>query len=293
MFLESAAKIKEAIESLTASHLDSSAIKFAVAYWGQGAEDLLRVDRRYVIVCNLSSGGTNPFVIRKIRDMKNVDLKQHDRLHAKVCIFSTGSLITSANFSTNGLWLEGEDTAGLEEAGWQTTADDDDYVRALMWFDRLRTCARPISDGDITRAEKTWDSRKSSVQQIPPLNSLFLPEETMRPSGGRQLFAFTEGWLAVSGMFDGKEMTRREVRIIAGETMLNYHIKKRNLELGSGGGITLTAEGMRHFRSRGGSAKSRIQYQMDVADWIEFFTAGIARGCCENIRPSNRLKLDR
>jgi hypothetical protein len=60
----------------------------AVAFWGQGAESIIYPKRRgsLRIICNLRSGATNPDTINSLRQKKGVELKQHDRLHAKVIV---------------------------------------------------------------------------------------------------------------------------------------------------------------------------------------------------------------
>lgn len=127
----------------------------AVAFWGAGSEEWL-TGPEAKIICNLRSGGTNPFALR---NMKGVSIKQCDDLHAKVYIGQDRVIITSANASANGLGLENSEQAGWIEAG--TYLSDTDVAQA--WFDdfwELRS--RPISNADWLKAESDWTSRQRS-----------------------------------------------------------------------------------------------------------------------------------
>ncbi len=57
--------------------------KLAVAFWGQGAGEKLEIPKGAKIVCNLTSGGTNPNEIRALIK-QGVNVKQHNSLHAKI-----------------------------------------------------------------------------------------------------------------------------------------------------------------------------------------------------------------
>lgn len=86
----------------------------AVAFWGRGAESIVhrRRGKPVKIICNLTSGGTNPATIETLQGIDKVILKQCDRLHAKVIVGSKTAVVGSANFSCNGLNLEGEESEG-------------------------------------------------------------------------------------------------------------------------------------------------------------------------------------
>lgn len=69
-FLNSRSEIAKQIRRLFGKVDDICCI---VAFWGRGADELFRnVDENLVertrIVCNLTSGGTNPRVIEELRD---------------------------------------------------------------------------------------------------------------------------------------------------------------------------------------------------------------------------------
>ena len=80
----------------------------AVAFWGRGAEELTRgIGHDNVkIICNLKSGGTNPYVIEVLQHQ---NVRQNDLLHAKVYLGDNAAIVCSANASANGLGFEGRE----------------------------------------------------------------------------------------------------------------------------------------------------------------------------------------
>lgn len=133
----------------------------AVAFWGSGAELVLRPHpgRRIKLICNLASGATNPSVIEALQNMKGVLLKQHDRLHAKVFVGSKSALVGSANFSSNGLNLEGSELSGWEEAGLLTSNPlQIDAIRE--WFSALWEDSSEIKNSDLAEARAKWAQRR-------------------------------------------------------------------------------------------------------------------------------------
>jgi hypothetical protein len=135
----------------------------AVAFWGQGAEKIVhsRPGRKLKMICNLQSGATNPETIDRIRRINQVEVKQHDRLHAKVLAGARAALIGSANLSCNGLNLEAEELKGWEEAGFVTK--DSEQLRVIRtWFRSLWKKARPVEDEDLQDARIRWKRRRST-----------------------------------------------------------------------------------------------------------------------------------
>ena len=135
----------------------------AVAFWGRGAESTVypRLSGSVKMICNLKSGATNPATIQALHDRKGIVMKQHDRLHAKVVIGSKTAVVGSANFSSNGLNLEGEESEGWEEAGLVTNRlADVDQIR--NWFQVMWDNARQIDDRDIEEAKAKWKERGAS-----------------------------------------------------------------------------------------------------------------------------------
>ncbi|QHF00548.1 phospholipase D family protein (plasmid) [Pseudomonas cannabina pv. alisalensis] len=139
--------------------LEESSLDVAVAFWGNGAELHVHPDeaRPIRIICNLMSGGTNPWVIKGfLKRAENnvlVQVRQCDRLHAKVLVGPGQAIIGSANISANGLGLAGSETAHWIEAGVHTTAIDE-VAGAQSWFDQLwnSTNTRTITPDDLARA---------------------------------------------------------------------------------------------------------------------------------------------
>ena len=93
-------------------------VQMAVAFWGAGAMQGLKLENHpnAQLICNLTSGGTNPHEIRKLMKA-GISVRMHNRLHAKVGIVGDQfSFVGSSNMSANGLGFEGSETAFWEEA---------------------------------------------------------------------------------------------------------------------------------------------------------------------------------
>lgn len=159
-FLPDAESISAEIKKLINSQSSELPICIAVAFWGRGSESLI-VDenRKYQIICNLTSGGTNPSVIRKLATINNVDIKQHRTLHAKVVVAEKGAIISSSNFSTNGLMLEGVDSKTWQEAGIMVHQSNHLIQECGAWFKVLWEKAEQITEADLLAAEKAWNQR--------------------------------------------------------------------------------------------------------------------------------------
>jgi hypothetical protein len=145
-------ELRSAIKSI----LSRDGCRCAVAFWGKGANKQLPQDGKgnFKIICNLASGGTNPFEIEKFA--RN-NIRQCDTLHAKVYISDATAIVASSNVSTNGLGLEGVEQAKWIEAGIITR----DVSELSDWFDRLwEHQARSIEPADLKRAKKAWKLRQ-------------------------------------------------------------------------------------------------------------------------------------
>lgn len=138
---------------------EESSLDVAVAFWGKGAEMKVHPDKSKPIriICNLQSGGTNPWVIARFLKRaelnSNIQIRQCDLLHAKVLVGRSQAIIGSANISANGLGLDGAETGRWIEAGVHTTAIDE-VEGARAWFDQLwsSASARAITSYDLARA---------------------------------------------------------------------------------------------------------------------------------------------
>jgi hypothetical protein len=162
-------------KSLTSLISEEKNVDFAVAFWGEGAQDLIpeNTDHTIRIICNLTTGGTNPSVVRsfltRIRDgNSSLQIRHSSRLHAKVVVGSKQALIGSANLSTNGLGLEDESLAHWLEAGIHT-CDLQEIGAAQKWFETLwqSDAVSEINDEDLAAAQIAWD-RKQNAR--PPLD---------------------------------------------------------------------------------------------------------------------------
>ena len=136
--------------------LKEPACRCAVAFWGKDASKKLASDQTTVqIICNLRSGGTNPFEIEKL---PRRNMRRHDTLHAKVYLGAKHAVICSANVSSNGLGLEGIEQAHWVEAGVLLN----DISEISRWFEDLWKESLPISDQDLKAAKVNWKLRQKS-----------------------------------------------------------------------------------------------------------------------------------
>ena|GEM_PF-2143765 len=133
--------------------------RFAVAFWGQDAEDLVHLDgyKKVQIICNLRSGATNPTLIRKLLERHNV--RQLDRLHAKLYWTEHGVIIGSSNASANGLRMEGKEARSLHEAN-VFSSDPDFITNSRKLFECLWAQSSLITKDDLALAQKEYRKRK-------------------------------------------------------------------------------------------------------------------------------------
>jgi HKD family nuclease len=141
---------------------------FAVAFWGKGAIEQLRLEKfadakkKITIICNLMSGACNPLEMRKLLNLKEKNdwtLKFHNELHAKIYWTPSSVIIGSSNVSSNGLCYDGSLEAGLLEANLQT--DDKDAVKVSEgWLRDLAARSNEVTNVSIDLAEKIWISSR-------------------------------------------------------------------------------------------------------------------------------------
>ncbi len=150
-------------------------IHCAVAFWGRGAEDCLRpqpgVDVR--IICNLSSGSTNPDTVKQLmRSFGKDAVRQMADLHAKVYIVDSTMIVGSANASVNGLGFEGREQMGWEEAGCSSPVTE----AAEQWFASCWERGKSITPGDLARARSLYRARRavraSRISTLVPMTFL-------------------------------------------------------------------------------------------------------------------------
>lgn len=134
----------------------------AVAFWGDGIQ-LLFKNRSLEgtrLVCNLSSGGCNPKVVREIQEQFPKDvIRQIDNLHAKVVLGDVSALIGSANFSANGLGLEGSELTKWREASIYTSQPEA-CADLERWFEKIWAASRSITNEDLDAAQLSWNQRR-------------------------------------------------------------------------------------------------------------------------------------
>lgn len=164
MFLSSENYFKE-IQNLVQS---GSNLSLAVAFWGEGAQSLIKRSyqgQRLRLLCNLGSGGTNPKVIRNLlafsHENPDLQLRTMETLHAKLVIGEASAIIGSANFSANGLGLERSECATWVEAGY--LVEDIQQIGSMQaWFDGVWGKSEHITEALLKKAEAQWLKNRAS-----------------------------------------------------------------------------------------------------------------------------------
>lgn len=137
-------------------------IDIAVAFWGNGSETLLsKSNAKKRIICNLGTGGTNPKAIKTIKTQPYAEVKTNIKLHAKIILTDSVLIVGSANFSTNGLHLEGEELLGWNEAAIATD-DPETISSAKAWFQAQWDESHDISSQDLSNAEALWQRGRAN-----------------------------------------------------------------------------------------------------------------------------------
>jgi hypothetical protein len=177
MFLGSSEQIREGIARLIAAHDVTEPIGLAVAFWGAGAEAMLPMDRHFRVICNLSMGGTNPTTIENLMAREGVEVRHLPELHAKVVVAVSGAVVSSANFSANGLGLEGG--AGWQEAGMLIAPDGPEFKKINAWFDARWGVAQPVTETLLSEAARQWHSEEHrlTMNSVAALEASRLPDE--------------------------------------------------------------------------------------------------------------------
>jgi len=168
MFIANASAIHHALTRLSEAQSPERPIKLAVAFWGDGAEGLIRNDRQYRILCNLSTGGTNPTVIQALLERPNTEIRHLPNLHAKVSLFEHAALVSSANFSRNGLWFEAEPSGGWEEAAYELDDHERGFAEAERWFEALFEKSLTISQDVLREAQSMWSAHVGVTMRADP-----------------------------------------------------------------------------------------------------------------------------
>lgn len=117
------------------------------------------------LICNLESGACNPNVIKKLLAMPNIEIKTNAHLHAKCVIQDNAVIIGSANFSANGLALEGNELSGWSELGIMTN-NNNIIDESKAWFSNLWEQSHYLTNDQIEERIKAWDSRRNNRPHI-------------------------------------------------------------------------------------------------------------------------------
>lgn len=138
---------------------NASSAKFCVAYWGAGAgETLAEATSNTEIMCDLMSGATNPFEIKRLIE-KGADVRHVDDLHAKFAIIGAWCYLGSSNMSSNGIGSEGGEAAKLHELN--CVSSDAAVLGALTaWWEHLRASSKPVKRDMLKEAERRWRERR-------------------------------------------------------------------------------------------------------------------------------------
>nr|WP_274522953.1 phospholipase D family protein [Ectothiorhodospira haloalkaliphila] len=116
------------------------------------------------IICNLNSGGTNPYVIQKLRSRANVEVRHSDRLHSKITITDQAAVVGSANYSKDGLGFSSEIATGWIEAAFLVSSNNSEYATIRSWFWDLWLSCKEISNQDIIKAKECWDGKTNNKE---------------------------------------------------------------------------------------------------------------------------------
>lgn len=159
-------------------HLD-----IAVAFWGDGALTQLGLEnpkKKFRILLDLSSGGTNPKVVQSLLKLKPDSIRCVDRLHAKAYIGKSEVAIGSANASANGLGLEGHEATHWHELTAISSQADDIRI-AKNWFNSLWKDSKSITPQLLSDAQKKWKRRQQSRPQPSGQSTDLLTAATANP----------------------------------------------------------------------------------------------------------------
>lgn len=139
-------------------------VRLAVAFWGLGAIDRLGLDRKGLeieVLCNLDSGACNPAEISRLIGLK-AKVRSNPRLHGKVYWTPDAVIIGSSNASSNGLVVEGADSAGWSEAN--ILSFDVTMIQASgEWIKQQWDAGYNIEQKHLSAASALWASRKRAA----------------------------------------------------------------------------------------------------------------------------------
>ena len=145
-----------------------------VAFVGQGSSDWITANFNCKLVCNLTSGATNPNEIETLMKL-GVEVRHHEKLHAKVYSNTTRCIISSANLSANGLGLEAAEQGHWTEIGvLHRSGEDGVYAECRDWVRNIWDNAEEVvQDSDLLKtAKERWVPHRKNKPQLESPSSL-------------------------------------------------------------------------------------------------------------------------
>lgn len=171
-------------------------IQIAVPFWGAGAMKSLGLLnwKNVEIVCNLESGGCNPYAIEELLKA-GFEVRSHRRLHAKIYIFNDRVIIGSSNVSSNGLVETVSETKGWIEANVLSDAhalvSDASALFRKLW--RMPTTKLVKLHGAfLENAKRAWDSKPHAGPAVVAKTLLSACKEQPELFGSVFLALYTE-----------------------------------------------------------------------------------------------------
>jgi hypothetical protein len=94
-----------------------------------------------------------------------------------------------------------------------------------------------------------------------------------RLTAGANLFAYTDAWLSIVGMFEMRSIDRKCAVQIAGSSMVSYNLRQGYFYLMEGQ-LSLSPAGMNHFQKRRVPGSRQHPCTDDVSAWKIFLRSG-------------------
>lgn len=233
VFLNTGGEIAGKVRELIAGQPDDAPFLMIVAFWGQGSEELFVPGKAYKLVCNLSMGGTNPTVIQQLMagDEYQIEVRHLPDLHAKVCLGKHGAVVSSANFSNQGLGLQ-QSSVHWVEAGAHIPSSSRACEDINQWAWDVWLKAKPVTQADLRDALAVFNARLArdidvsqevsgetgagvaEAQDFGLTESmLFRPENETNPENA--LRAGSRELLRLYGQYLEREPSKRETWVVA------------------------------------------------------------------------------
>jgi hypothetical protein len=190
-----------------------------------------------------------------------------------------------------------EQKAKIEDARQQFISNSSQRIAMLN--------SPPIRESQRRLPKSSTPPRQSAFQTIQPVKSnppktrastpkedgqirfiLSHEGEFLRPTGGNDLFTYTEAWLLAFRLYDDAEIPVALARRIAGKSAIQYHTKRGNIST-QNEAVKLTDAGRRHFGARPNISPAA------VAVWVEFFLHGTGQRAALAMGRIDKVSLTR